>query len=127
MTNLIDNAVKYGHLGERPTRVEIYAKRQGRDIEIIVRDHGPGVPAGAIGRLLRPFARLDSSRAGIGGSGLGLAIVLRLARRAGGDLQLANAVGGGLLARLTLPTRSDASDEDPLTAPAPPPVDPLRA
>lgn len=113
LTNLIDNAVKYGHLGERPTRVEIYAKRQGRDIEIIIRDHGPGVPPEAIGRLMRPFARLDSSRAGVGGSGLGLAIVLRLARRAGGDLQLANAVDGGLVARLTLPTRSDASDEEP--------------
>lgn len=112
LTNLIDNAVKYGHPGHQATRVEIYAKRQGRSIEIIVRDHGPGVPPEAIGRLLRPFARLDSSRAGVGGSGLGLAIVLRLARRAGGDLQLANAVDGGLMARLTLPARSDTSDED---------------
>lgn len=119
LSNLIDNAVKYGHLPERPARVEIYGRRQGRDIELLVRDHGPGVPNEAISRLLRPFARLDSSRAGVGGSGLGLAIVSRLARRAGGDMKLSNAVDGGLVARLTLPTRSTDQDDDTPLDPRP--------
>lgn len=102
LTNLVENALKYGHRPGESTRVEIFGRRRGREIHLLVRDHGPGVPAEAIARLTRPFARLDPSRAGVGGSGLGLAVVARLTRRSGGDLSLENAPGGGLLARITL-------------------------
>jgi two-component system osmolarity sensor histidine kinase EnvZ len=111
LTNLIDNAVKYGHGHDRPARVDVHARRKGRDIEVSVRDYGPGVPDDAIERLTRPFARLDGARSNVGGSGLGLAIVARLARRAGGDLRLINAPEGGLQAVLTLSGRTEEADD----------------
>ena len=100
--NLVENAIKYGHHPDKPARVEIFGARRGQEVRLIVRDHGPGVPAEAMNRLMRPFSRLDPSRAGVGGTGLGLAVVARLARRAGGELTLENAPGGGLMASVTL-------------------------
>ncbi|MGE0311564.1 MAG: ATP-binding protein [Lautropia sp.] len=100
--NLLENAIKYGHHADEPARVEVIGRRRGQEVHLVVRDHGPGVPAEAIGRLTRPFARLDPSRAGVGGTGLGLAVVARLARRAGGELRLDNAPGGGLMASVVL-------------------------
>lgn len=103
LANLLDNAIKYGkspHDGV--VRIDLLGRRRGRQVELVVRDQGPGVPPDALERLSRPFARLDTERGGVGGSGLGLAVVVRLARRAGGELVLENAPAGGLLARVTL-------------------------
>jgi two-component system osmolarity sensor histidine kinase EnvZ len=103
LANLLDNAIKYGRSPDDGiVRVDLLGRRRGRQIELVVRDRGPGVPPEALERLSRPFARLDQERGGVGGSGLGLAVVSRLARRAGGDLVLENAPAGGLLARVSL-------------------------
>jgi len=102
VSNLIENARRYGASADGRTRVEVSARRHGRGIELTVRDHGQGVPANQLERLLRPFTRLDEERNRHGGSGLGLAIVARLARRYGGELQLESPADGGLLARVRL-------------------------
>jgi two-component system, OmpR family, osmolarity sensor histidine kinase EnvZ len=102
LENLLENARRYGAAADGTVRVELGARRIGRGIELTVRDHGPGVPAAELQRLLRPFTRLDTERNRHGGSGLGLAIVTRIARRHAGDLRLELAAGGGLLARVTL-------------------------
>ena len=95
--------MKYGRSpDDGMVRIDLLGRRRGKQIELVVRDRGPGVPDEALERLARPFARLDTERGGIGGSGLGLAVVSRLARRAGGDLVLENAPAGGLLVRVTL-------------------------
>lgn len=104
ITNLVDNAMRYGRAGpEGPVWVQLRARATREGIEIEVRDRGPGVPAADLERLLRPFTRLDDARSERGGSGLGLAIVDRLARRYGGSLRLVNAEGGGLAACSVLP------------------------
>jgi two-component system osmolarity sensor histidine kinase EnvZ len=97
VTNLIDNALHYAG-GE----IEVATRRNGNEVLIEVLDRGPGVPAGEVERLKRPFTRLDPARSGRGGAGLGLAIVDRIARAHGGRLDLANRDGGGLAARLVL-------------------------
>jgi two-component system osmolarity sensor histidine kinase EnvZ len=103
LANLLDNAIKYGKSPQDGVvRIDLLGRRRGRQLELVVRDQGPGVPTEALERLSRPFARLDAERGGVGGSGLGLAVVSRLARRAGGELVLENAPAGGLLARVTL-------------------------
>ncbi len=102
VANLVENARRYGAAADGTVRVELGARRVGRTLELTVRDHGPGVPAEALERLTRPFARLDPERSAHGGTGLGLAIVARLARRHGGDLRLELPAGGGLLARVRL-------------------------
>ncbi len=106
LSNLLENALRYGHHADSPARVElrVHGRRDSDGIHLLVRDHGPGVPADQFERLLRPFARLDAARSDRGGSGLGLAIVARLAQRYAGHCRLSNAPGGGLEVALDLPS-----------------------
>jgi two-component system osmolarity sensor histidine kinase EnvZ len=97
VANLIDNALRYA--GE-PVELEVFEHADRLVIE--VRDRGPGIPAGEVERLKRPFTRLDTSRAGAAGAGLGLAIVERTAQAHGGGLALLPREPRGLTARLTL-------------------------
>jgi two-component system osmolarity sensor histidine kinase EnvZ len=100
IANLIDNALRYA--GE-PVEIALSAVNGKAIVE--VRDQGPGIPAGEVERLKRPFTRLDDSRSGSGGSGLGLAIVERTAQAHGGTLELLPRSPRGLVARLTLSAR----------------------
>lgn len=98
LTNLIDNALKYGRRAGLTLRA-----RAGR-IEIAVDDEGPGLDPADLDRVFEPFHRLEASRCrDTGGSGLGLAIARQIARAHGGDVALANRTEGGLRALLTLP------------------------
>jgi signal transduction histidine kinase len=98
VTNLIDNALKYG----KAARVRI--ETTPKTIAIIVDDDGPGIPEAELTRVLQPFYRLDPSRnAETGGIGLGLAIALSIAEAHGGTLTLSNRPEGGLRATMTLP------------------------
>jgi signal transduction histidine kinase len=99
LTNLIDNALKFG--GDVSVAVD---RTQDGQLSIAVRDRGPGIPDAELERVLQPFYRLEASRnRGTGGTGLGLAIAQQLANALGGKLALANRTEGGLEARLTLP------------------------
>ncbi|PKO92435.1 MAG: two-component sensor histidine kinase [Betaproteobacteria bacterium HGW-Betaproteobacteria-10] len=98
VTNLIDNAWKYGG-GE----VTLTIAAVNREIWLEISDHGPGIPPAETERLKRPFTRLETARTNATGTGLGLAIVERIARLHNGRLELLPNSGGGLLARLVLP------------------------
>ena len=99
LTNLIDNAIKYGG------SAEVASCRSAEGVlSITVADRGPGIPDAELENVLQPFHRLEGSRSrDMGGAGLGLAIAVQLMRSIGGDLRLANREGGGLVARVTLP------------------------
>lgn len=74
-------------------------------VRVVVRDHGPGVPAGDRERIFERFARGDAAQAP--GFGLGLAIARELARRMDGDLALEPQPGGAVFV-LSLPAAPDA-------------------
>ncbi|WP_338767521.1 ATP-binding protein [Massilia sp. METH4] len=96
--NLLDNALYYGE------RVELTAGERAGDIEIVVRDHGPGVPEAALAALGQPYTRLEHGRSrNSGGMGLGISIARGIVQAHGGTLALANAPGGGLRATIVLP------------------------
>ena len=98
LTNLIDNAVKYG----KRARATIGSTPQG--VEITIDDDGPGIPEVELVRVFQPFYRVESSRSReTGGIGLGLAIALSGIQAHGGQLILSNRPEGGLRARVTLP------------------------
>jgi signal transduction histidine kinase len=98
VTNLVDNAVKYGGCA----RARVLKTDDMALIEID--DDGPGVPERELERVFEPFHRLESSRSReTGGIGLGLAVVRAVARSHGGDVTLINRQGGGLTARISLP------------------------
>ena len=98
VTNLLDNAVKFG----ARARARVYCEEGAAVIE--VDDDGPGVPERERERVFEPFQRGEPSRSReTGGVGLGLAVVRSVARAHGGDAVLANRVGGGLRASARLP------------------------
>ena len=98
VTNLIDNAVKYG----RTARVSIC--EVPTLLKIIVEDEGPGIPEHELGRVTEPFYRVEESRSReSGGAGLGLAIAVSVIEAHGGELKLANRREGGLRAEVRLP------------------------
>lgn len=100
LTNLVDNALRYGQ-----GAIELEIRRDAAEVVIEVRDRGPGIPADQTERVRQPFQRLESARSNTDGSGLGLTIVDRIAKAHGGRLDLLAREGGGLTARLTLPSR----------------------
>jgi signal transduction histidine kinase len=105
LTNLIDNAVKYG----RFARVSAHAwSDDGKPrTTISVRDGGPGIAASQLQNVFEPFYRIEPSRSReTGGTGLGLTIARNIARQHGGDIELVNLAEGGFEARLTLPAKA---------------------
>jgi signal transduction histidine kinase len=98
ITNLLDNAMKYG----RRAHAKICATPQA--IEIVIDDVGLGIPDDELVRVFQPFYRIEGSRSrDTGGIGLGLAIALSVVEAHGGQLKLANRPEGGLRARVILP------------------------
>jgi signal transduction histidine kinase len=73
LTNLLDNAIKYGQ-----SPIEMTARHRDSAIEIVVTDRGPGIPEEDRARVLERFVRLDSSRQK-SGTGLGLSFVAAVA------------------------------------------------
>ena len=70
-------------------------------------DRGPGIPADKPIAVKLPFVRLEASRSReTGGAGLGLTIADQLAAASDKGLTLANHLGGGPEATVTLTCRS---------------------
>ncbi|MES2832211.1 MAG: ATP-binding protein [Pseudomonadota bacterium] len=106
-SNLVENARRYGRQ-EPSDLLEIdiaCAVRQGRAV-VGFTDHGNGVPAAELERLLRPFTRMDAARGQANGSGLGLAIVERVVKRHMGTLRLSNRQPHGFQIGISLPLYS---------------------
>ncbi|CAN1494880.1 BaeS Signal transduction histidine kinase [Rhabdaerophilaceae bacterium] len=100
--NLIENAIKYGGTAGR---VEITCRRHGNQVELSVRDHGPGIGAEHIPRLTERFYRVDVQESRVmGGTGLGLAIVKHIVTRHRGKLEIESRSGEGALFRVLLPS-----------------------
>ena len=98
LDNLLDNALDASPAGGTIT-VSIVTGR--RDVELRVRDQGPGLTAD---ERIRAFDRFWQGRShATGSSGLGLAIVKELARANGGSAVLEPAPGTGLDAVVTIP------------------------
>ncbi len=97
--NLIENAAKYGG-----GSVFVTVRPQGRFVEILVEDDGPGIPEAERSRIFDRGARLDTGKPG---TGLGLAIVRDVAEIYEGKVTLDESEDlGGLCARLLLPAAS---------------------
>jgi two-component system, OmpR family, osmolarity sensor histidine kinase EnvZ len=103
ITNLIDNALRYGPIGDPQNGPELSLAVVGRQIRVDIADRGPGIPAMEVEHMKRPFTRLDDARSNVSGAGLGLAIVERITKAHAGSLELLPRPGGGLIARIVLP------------------------
>ncbi|MFC3854043.1 ATP-binding protein [Salinispirillum marinum] len=105
LTNLLSNAAKYSPASGH---IEIAVRAIGKQTEISVRDHGPGVPAEFRHQLFKRFSQADSSDSRkIPGTGLGLAITQEIAQQMGGVVNYRDAKGGGSEFYIVLPTENN--------------------
>lgn len=80
LRNLLDNAIRHG-LPPVQVRLQVIDGRA----ELVVRDHGPGLPQDECQRVFEPFYRAGAAR-DRAGTGLGLALARQIARHHGGEL-----------------------------------------
>jgi two-component system, OmpR family, sensor histidine kinase SenX3 len=112
LANLIDNAVKFSDAG---AVVTVDATEHGGWVDLVVEDHGVGIPAPDLDRVFERFYRVDQARSReTGGTGLGLAIVRHVATNHGGDVLVVSEEGVGSTFTLRVPARSAAGDQGAL-------------
>jgi len=99
--NLLGNAVKY-HLPDRPCRVEVGFRPQGRDWLLWVKDNGIGIAEKDFERAFGVFQRLVSKDS-YEGTGIGLAICKKIVEHHGGRIWIESVVGEGSSFMVTLP------------------------
>ncbi|MFC9141054.1 sensor histidine kinase [Streptomyces bacillaris] len=96
--NLVANAVRHNHPGGA---VRVRVGPGGLEVA----NTGPVVAPETVPLLFEPFRRARARRHALGeGAGLGLSIVASVARAHGGEATATANPGGGLTARVTLPT-----------------------
>ncbi len=99
--NIIENAIKYS---PEDTVVEVASKIVGDQCQIVIRDHGIGIPPEHLPRVFERFYRVDSSRnRAIGGSGLGLAIARSIVTAHGGTIEIQSEANSGTEVTLGFP------------------------
>ncbi|WP_026613110.1 sensor histidine kinase [Ensifer aridi] len=96
--NLMQNALRHGS----PPVIATVAQADSM-VELRVRDHGPGIPAGESTRVFEPFYRPSGRSEATGGWGLGLALVRQIAERHGGAVRYETPPDGGACFVVTLP------------------------
>lgn len=105
VTNLVENAVKYGGPGKE---IHVALTREdslrGPKVRLSVKDQGEGIEPFHLPRLAERFYRIDGHRSrDKGGTGLGLAIVKHIAHRHRGRLVIDSAPGQGSTFAVVLP------------------------
>lgn len=101
LLNLVLNAIKFTPAG-RMVRVAVHLA--GERLELQVIDEGPGIPAAERERIFEPFHQLAPSVFEVSqGVGLGLPIVRHYVGMLGGEVQLADAPGGGTAFTCVIP------------------------
>lgn len=99
--NLIENALKYT---PSETLLHLNARADDGFLEVSLRDHGPGVPAGEEKNIFHKFYRVSSPAANNhSGVGIGLTICKQIVEAHGGRVWAANAPDGGAVFTFTLP------------------------
>ncbi|MFL6205499.1 MAG: ATP-binding protein [Acidimicrobiales bacterium] len=113
LTNLVENAAKYGS----PKAMRVTGEVEPDTVAVAVSDTGEGIPADDLPRVFTKFFRRDHGRPT--GTGLGLWISQGLVEAHGGHLTAASTVGEGSTFRFTLPTDGFERELDGEVGPEP--------
>ena len=100
VTNLLENAIDFSPRGGA---IDITLGAHDGKVELVIRDHGAGIPDYARDKIFERFYSLRHPASGRKGTGLGLTLVREAAELHGGTITLEPADGGGTVARLSLP------------------------
>ena len=92
--NLCSNAIKFTEQGSITLKLSYLAEQN--QLKFVISDTGIGMSNEELQRLFKPFSQADSSTTRrFGGTGLGLCISKQLARKLGGDIQVASEINKG--------------------------------
>lgn len=98
--NLLSNAIRYSKKGGQ---VEVGIEVLEDRVDLLVVDHGIGIPAEDINRIFERFYTVDKARSReSGGTGLGLAIVKHLTHAIDAGIQVSSTLGSGSTFRVSL-------------------------
>jgi signal transduction histidine kinase len=92
--NILKNAVE----ASKDAAVRVSARRTGGRIEAVIRDEGPGFPAGAADRVFEPFFSTKGM-----GMGIGLYLAKKIIEAHGGTIEARGPAGRGAEFRIELP------------------------
>ena len=101
--NLIDNALRHGPSDDPPV---VSLRLDGDRLDLIVADHGPGVPDAEKAAVFERFYRKEGGP----GSGLGLSLVRKIARLHGGDITVGDNFPRGAEFVIRLPLNEAGND-----------------
>jgi signal transduction histidine kinase len=107
VTNLVDNAIKYG--AGRPIHLRLTA--EGSHATLAVRDEGIGIAPEHLSRIFERFARAVSER-NYGGLGLGLYISRTLVEAMGGEIRVQSTPGQGATFTVRLPVHTSTPERE---------------
>lgn len=104
LENLCDNALKYTPPG---SHIDLRARRRDHEVEISVKDDGPGIPEMDLPHIFERFYRVDKGRSREkGGTGLGLSIVKHIVQLHQGRTWAESKLGQGSTFYFSLPIRN---------------------
>lgn len=95
---LLDNALKHSN-----GKINIHAKKHGKQVEVRVQDFGEGMPPEILAHVFDRFYRGDDATP-ISGFGLGLPIAKTLVEGSGGEIHMESEVGKGSTVTITFPS-----------------------
>jgi two-component system, OmpR family, phosphate regulon sensor histidine kinase PhoR len=101
LSNLVDNALKYGKEGGRVT---LSGRIEGDACLLEVSDDGPGISPEHLPRIFERFYRVDKGRSRqLGGTGLGLSITKHIVESHGGTIRVETRIGEGTRFTIRIP------------------------
>lgn len=98
LTNLLENACKFSEGKE----VSVKLLADTRQITLIIRDEGIGIPSEDLANIFEPFYRGSNVRE-MQGFGFGLPLAFRIIKFHSGDITISSQVGKGTIVKVKLP------------------------
>ncbi|MEI9939882.1 MAG: ATP-binding protein [Pseudomonadota bacterium] len=108
--NLVFNAADAAEVSAHP-EIWVRVMSRGEQLALVVEDNGPGIPAGAIQHIFRPFYTTKQRGQG---TGLGLKICSDVVAAHGGHIEVHDRIGGGASFRVLLTRVQEDSGLIPL-------------
>jgi two-component system NtrC family sensor kinase len=96
--NIIMNAIEA--IGEKEGVININSRYKDGEFIVTIKDNGPGIPEGQVGKIFEPFFTTKSP---LKGTGLGLSVVHRIIKSHGGRISVESELGRGTQFTIMLP------------------------